>query len=409
MKRIPVLPLLCLIYSSGDLFAYTDNSLAHQVLTPPLFDQTIEQLITWALFIFTLLLSILLFAWNKRLQEEKQHTNAAMEQLEVVLNSSAVGIWKLDLVKGTSYNDARMFKILDFERDACAIPIDDLPNYVHPGDVDSFMGTLQKCIEGDMDKLRIEFRGRKRDGTYCWIHDAGKVTKRDKNGKATEIVGVAMDVTTLKDAQEAALRANDANERLLRELYHRVKNNLQVISSFLSLQANHYKDSVLSDLLNESNLRIRAMSLIHEQLSHANEPTRVSLQHYLENLISENLRLHSCCVPSWRLDTDKLELSIGSATLLGLIVNEILNNAFKHAFPTVEAPNIVFKFCNDAETATLRLSAKDNGDVSMGKRERPTLGMEIIEALTLQLEGDMHLNTERGYHYEFSFPQSSFQ
>lgn len=370
------------------------------------FDRSIDYSLLIKILLFSFIVFILLFIWNQQLQKEKKRTEAAMQQLDLVLESSGIGIWKIDVLKGVSFNDKRMWKILGYERDDCEISIDEMGKLIHPDDFENSMEIMQKCVNGDFDKVKYEFRALRADRTYCWIHDAGKITKRDKQGKGTEMVGIAMDVTMLKNAQEEAERVNKANESLLRELYHRVKNNLQVISSFLSLQAEHYQNDILKSLLNESNLRIKAMSLIHEQLYLSKDPTQVNMEQYLKSLIIENLKLHNCCKVSWRLEADTLELSINNATLIGLIVNEILNNAFKHAFKSVESPSIEFKLYKDKATKSIRLSVRDNGDVKIKKSENPTLGMEIIEALTFQLEGTMHLNTDKGYHYEFSFPEN---
>jgi two-component system, sensor histidine kinase and response regulator len=199
-------------------------------------------------------------------------------------------------------------------------------------------------------------------------------------------------------------------QHLLKELYHRVKNNLQVISGFLSLQMTHKENPELKQCLQESNLRIKSMSRVHEKLYIGEAPELIDVKKYLNDLISECFQIYSFDNTTiWSLQGDSVQLSISDATILGLIVNEIINNAFKYAFKNVEKPKIEFSIYKEDKNNKIIFIAKDNGLGTISGKKEDSLGRKIIEALSLQLEATLKLDTKDGYLYQLTIPTGEEQ
>jgi two-component sensor histidine kinase len=205
-------------------------------------------------------------------------------------------------------------------------------------------------------------------------------------------------------------RIQQKNERistLMRELHHRVKNNLQVISSLLGLQSMRLEDAVAQKAVNEGKERIRAMSLIHQKLYQQEEVSSVHVKDYVENLVSELTQSYGFA------DRATVELSLPDVLLdadttlpLGLIINELVSNAFKYAFndPNVN-PILTLTLIQDAGNHYL-LTISDNGpglptDFDFSKAS--SFGLKLVNLLIKQLKGNINLDSSSGAFYEISF------
>ncbi|MEQ8713719.1 MAG: sensor histidine kinase [Cyclobacteriaceae bacterium] len=195
---------------------------------------------------------------------------------------------------------------------------------------------------------------------------------------------------------------NKKIETLMRELHHRVKNNLQVISSLLGLQSMQLTDSNAKAAVEESKGRVRAMSLIHQMLYRQDDITYVNIKTYIEELVREVIsifgyeeRLHLT------LDIAEEEWDIDTALPLGMIVNELVMNAMKHAFESVDRPSLHVSIKSDS--GHIGLVVKDNGDmnVSIGDIENSTnFGQRLIRLLVEQMKGQMKVAYSEGLTYE---------
>ena len=234
-------------------------------------------------------------------------------------------------------------------------------------------------------------------------------------------IGTTTDITIQKRAEiareraEAALRKNERQlrvalaerETLLRELHHRVKNNLQVVSSWLSLQLGHVADPNVRALVAASQSRIGAMAMVHEKLYQADDLTSVDLPGYLENIASAVRATHA--VPGRRIDIDvvaePLTLNLDKAVLAGLIVNELVMNGFKHAFTGRKRGRIRVRAQLSDEQ--VELAVADNG-IGMPPGTTlttvRTLGLQIVHGLATQLGGDASIVRRRGTTVRIIFP-----
>lgn len=223
---------------------------------------------------------------------------------------------------------------------------------------------------------------------------------------------------TVHKKDEALIRANLELERqnieileqhkhlqiLLKEIHHRVKNNLQIISSLMSLQSRKSGDERLSQFLNESKRRVEAIALIHEKLLQDDKVNRVDFKSYLEELMNSQ-KLMNPLVKCTVLSKDAT-LDLDTAVPLGLIFSEMCSNSIKHAFQNVKEPELraELKHSNEEE---FELIVQDNGiglPVGFDFNNPSSLGFEIINALTSQINGRIEYANDDGAKFHVFFP-----
>lgn len=268
----------------------------------------------------------------------------------------------------------------------------------------------------------------------------------DKSGSLVEIQSVGRDITENKRAEEEIRRLNEDLERrvlerteelkvanedlkkeiverkraeseakaslvekemLLREVHHRVKNNLQVISSLLSLQSEHIKDKKALEMFRESQNRVVSMAKIHEKLYKSGDLTRIDFAEYIRSLACDLLRSYGSDPKRIKLkiNVHDVLMSIDTAISCGLIINELVSNSLKHAFPEGREGEIhVYLLSDDGSDFALIVS--DNGiglpeDIDL--RSTESLGLLLVSTLTNQLKGTIEVDRSSGTEFRIKF------
>jgi PAS domain S-box-containing protein len=196
-------------------------------------------------------------------------------------------------------------------------------------------------------------------------------------------------------------------EVMLKEIHHRVKNNLQVISSLLHLQARGIEDQDVLETLQESQHRVRSMALIHEKLYRSEDLARVDFGSYVQDLATFLFRSYRSRRGAVHLsvDADGVSLPIDAAVPCGLIINELVSNALKHAFSDGREGEIRVTLGADA-ARRIRLTISDNGvgfPAEVDYRETPSLGLQLVNTLVDQLDGEIELYNGKGSRFEITF------
>ncbi|WP_172684120.1 PAS domain-containing sensor histidine kinase [Desulfosarcina cetonica] len=193
-------------------------------------------------------------------------------------------------------------------------------------------------------------------------------------------------------------------ETLLKEIHHRVKNNLAVVASMLNLQIKHSKNSVVRESLKESRARVRSMALIHETLYQNEDLSAVNLKEYARKLMRDLLSVYENISEQVVIDydIDDLQLELNQAVYCGMIVNELVTNALKYAFVGRRKGNLCISARRVADNET-RLSVKDNGvglPPTFDWKNASTLGLRLISLMAEQLRGSLALNSKHGHGLE---------
>ncbi len=261
------------------------------------------------------------------------------------------------------------------------------------------LNTAAASAPGDAPSI-FEFRYEE-NGEPRWL-EARAVCSGDN-----ETVFFIRDVTAEKSLEEAQRKGI-----MLKEIHHRVKNNLQVISSLLDLQARASKDERTAAILQESRTRLHSMSLIHEKLYRSGDSSGIPVPEYVRDLIA-NLRKSFAVDPETvklTVDTEDVSLDMDVAVPCGLIINELVSNALKYAFPDGKKGEVRIGFHREdrGEGRLLVLGVSDNGagmPSEVDARAPSTLGLRIVNVLASQLKGVLKVKRNGGTALTVSFPE----
>lgn len=215
------------------------------------------------------------------------------------------------------------------------------------------------------------------------------------------------DITEQKKAVNKLESSLNEKGALLREVHHRVKNNLQIISSLLNLQSNYVEDN-FKDILLVTQSRIRSMAMIHSKMYNSNDLTHIHIKNYIDNFLSDLFYLYGVDKTIITLNTDieDLKMGIDTAIPLGLIINELIINILKHAFPNNQRGNILISLKTIDDKFILKIC--DNG---VGLPEKiisdysENLGLQLVNSLVEQIEGSMEISTMNGTEFKIKFKE----
>lgn len=280
--------------------------------------------------------------------------------------------------------------------------------FVHP----DYRETVQKRTiwlykEGGTVPL-FEEKFLKLDGTPIDVEVVG--TSLKYKGK-TAVQVVFHDITHRKNAEEKIKKSLEEKEMLLKEIHHRVKNNLMVISSLLNLQSRYIKDKAALDVFRESQNRAKSMALIHEKLYRSSDLKNIDFGEYIRTLSADLYHTYLLDPSSVKLNLNvkDIMLDINTAIPLGLIVNELLTNSMKHAFPECLSGTITVEFNKKAENFILKVSDDGIGlpdDFDINSTE--TLGLQLVNSLTGQIDGQIELDRAHGTKFKVTFKEEKF-
>lgn len=203
-------------------------------------------------------------------------------------------------------------------------------------------------------------------------------------------------------------RKNKQVETLMRELHHRVKNNLQVISSLLGLQSSKLTDVTAQRAVEEGQERIRAMSLIHQKLYQQSDVSSVNIKEYLETLVHEISDSYGYREKAeLKIDIPTMPMDVDTTMPLGLIVNELVSNSFKYAYQDIEKPLLKLELMQSG--SVFHFSIKDNGNglpINFDLEQATSFGLKLVRLLVKQLGGKLKIDQSDGLEYMIEFQTS---
>ncbi len=228
---------------------------------------------------------------------------------------------------------------------------------------------------------------------------------RNQQGEVTHSVVVSHDISKRKSAEDQLHSSLREKEVLLKEIHHRVKNNLQIISSLLNLQTSTIQDDATRELIRESQNRVRSMALIHEKLYQSASLARIDFGEYLRNLTRDLFRSYSAGGVTLKLQAEDIHLDVDTAIPCGLIITELVSNALKYAFPQGQGGELLITFARIARDK-YALSVTDNGTGlprAVDFRSPKTLGLQLVNMLISQLRGTLDVVSDGGTTFMITF------
>jgi PAS domain S-box-containing protein len=236
---------------------------------------------------------------------------------------------------------------------------------------------------GDRDEQEVQVK--RKDGSVIWVAESTRLV-RDDFGRVEFYEGFLTDITERRHSQERIQAQLAEKEVLLREIHHRVKNNLQVVSSMLSIQSAFLEDERSIAYFQDARTRIQSMALVHEHLYQSPTLSRVEMKSYVDELVSTVVNSMDVSQTGIRVVTDVGEMTtdVDNAIPLGMLINELLSNALKYAYPNRQGEIRVFLGNHDA---ALVLEVADHGiGLSEDRRlQQESLGLRLVQALGEQL------------------------
>jgi len=299
-------------------------------------------------------------------------------------------------------NDAFM-EVLGYETMDELLKIAVLEHYENPDDRKRFNRTIEQ--QGFAKEFPVNLV--KKDGSILNTLLTATMIK-DRDGNVTGFQGTIRDITERKQAEDQIKASLREKEVLLREIHHRVKNNLQVVSSLLNMQARNAKDKNTIEILSEARDRIKTMSLIHSQLYESSDLSEINMKEFVDLLLGQLLQSYPVgdtrITPVVRADDYPFPISV--AVPVGLIINELLSNALKHAFYGRDKGKIEVSL-TASESGRIHLAVSDDGvglPPGFDIDESKTLGLRLVKILTEdQLQGTLEVTSDGGATFEIEF------
>jgi len=263
----------------------------------------------------------------------------------------------------------------------------------------------------EMKTWQRESQNLRKDGSIFPVRLVSDLVA-DATGNPLAIVTVCEDITERKEA-ESRLKASVAEKDvLLKEIHHRVKNNLQIISSLLNLQLKKMVDATTRSELNATRDRIRSMALIHAKLYQSENLAQVDFAEYVEEFAGQLARLYDVRPEKVRLllDVESVYLDVDVAIPCGMIINELLTNALKYAFPGERRGEVAVRL--RVEDRKLLLCVEDDGvgmPAQIDVETTGTLGLQLVRALTQQLGGELRVERNGGTRVSLQVPEREGQ
>jgi PAS domain S-box-containing protein len=280
---------------------------------------------------------------------------------------------------------------------------------VHPEDFQQCMDTYLEAFVARRP-FRMEYRLKRADGQFRWLLDHG-VPRHAEGGDFAGYIGSCIDVTDLREATETERRIGRKLQVLIQEIHHRVKNNLQLVTSLLHLQSRHLKDPKAIELFRETQGRVRSIALLHEHLYRNDDAGQVDVKEYLGGVIAPLRSALGVGIPiAISLAADGVRLQLDAAIPCGMLVNELVTNSFKHAFREAQKAPTVDVSLSSVEGGAVELVVSDNGaglPADVDTTHPKTLGLQLVHALSRQLGAQIAVSTGAGTRWTVRIPANA--
>ena len=261
----------------------------------------------------------------------------------------------------------------------------------------------QKILDGEQLTFG-EFTATKKDGTLfpVIVH----INPIIHEARITGLRGVVVDITALKEAENKIKASLKDKEVLIKEVHHRVKNNMQIISSLLNLQIKYVNDNEAVNALKESQNRVKSMAMIHEKLYLSKDLTQINFVDYIESLVSNLFYSYNINNSNIKplLEIDNINLNMETAIPCGLIISELVSNSLKYAFPDGKQGELLVSL--KSKDNYYELTVRDNGiglPEELTVDHAKTLGLKLVNILTGQIDGEITINRKIGTEYIINF------
>ncbi|KAF0248338.1 MAG: signal transduction histidine kinase [bacterium] len=336
---------------------------------------------------------------RRQAEEDLRESEAQLREAQQI---ARIGSWSIELSTNTLRWSDETYKIFEadpkqFDRSKTAFMA-----MIHPEDRDMVDKTFSDSLVNKFP-FQVIHRILLPNQRVKFLQTQG-IHYHDNNDQPLRSVGTVQDITERVIANQKIIASLREKEAMLKEIHHRVKNNLQIINSLLNLQSAHIKDPIVTAAFTETKNRVRSMSLLHETLYKSENFARIDLFSYVNSLCAHLCRSYGTNNKTKVLiDIAEIELDLEHTIPIGLIINELVSNALKYAFVDKDYGIINVKLMKSDDKLILIVS--DNGKgLSKEVDFQHTLGLSLVSDLTSQLRGTIKLDNNNGTVFNISFP-----
>jgi PAS domain S-box-containing protein len=346
---------------------------------------------------------------EKRAEEESARAEEASiqrERLALAVDATGLGIWEWDVVANATHWSKRQKEIWGLEPDA-DVTYETWRDSLHPEDRDKVLEAVQTTLDpASGGEQRLEHRILRPSGGVRWISSRGRMIY-DGAGRPLRLIGTVLDITSRKLADEELKAAFAVREALLREVNHRIKNSLQLVSSMLALQGGRSDSPEVRQVVQDAQLRLQVVAAVHERLYRSQDIRSVELAGFLATLCRDVERsgVRPDGAISVKVRADPVTVGNDRAIPVALILNELLTNAIKYAYP--ERRGVIEVALRDLSNGKARLTVSDHGaglPEDFDERQRSSLGFRIVTGLVRQIHGELAIvRRSPGAAFEITF------
>jgi len=332
---------------------------------------------------------------ERELERTRRSLAESHWQLKEAQRIGKIGSWQWNFESETLSCSDEALRILGIRKQDFGGTLDEMVSRIHPEDRESFIDSITKKepFEGEYRVVR--------DDSVAYVLFRAKVLS-DSRGNPTSMIGIKQDITENKRIRESLEASIREKEFLMSEIHHRVKNNLQLISSLLRLQSRYIDDERSLEIFNECQNRVRSIALVHEKLYDLGEGMAVNLSDYIEELLGELKGMCSGKNIVFRMNLSDIETGINTAVSIGLIVNELVTNSIKHGLGDSGEIKIELGLSNGMGV----LIVEDNGSglpSDFDLSDPPGFGLRLVNFMLSRIKGSVSAENKNGAVFRITF------
>ncbi len=336
-------------------------------------------------------------------RQTKERIQLIKDRLDYALHSVNTGAWELDLKTSTAWRSIEHDQIFGYKTLMPEWTFDIFIEHVLPEDRELVKEKFNTSL-ADKTEWNFECRIVRRDGLTRWIWAKGN-PGFDKDDNPVTMFGIVRDITESKLAEEKIIKLLHEKEILLKEIHHRIKNNMNIISGLLTLQAEIHESTETKHILLDAAGRVQSMMVLYDKLYHSEISGNLSIGEYLPSLINEIINIFPRC-KTIKIITKIDDISISSQKLatLGIIINELITNSMKYAF-TGRADGTI-SVTSHKNSGPVTLIYEDNGTGIVDTEafvSSSGFGIELVKTLVAQLDGSIKIESDNGLRFILEF------
>ncbi len=327
------------------------------------------------------------------------------ERYAMILGAVNDGFWDWEVPTGDAFFSPIYYALLGYDDGEFPASYAAWRSLVHPDDIDRGERDLLQSIETGSG-FAIDLRMKMKSGEWRWVSTRGKTVEWDEKKSARRMVGTLTDITGRKDAEEHIQMLLSEKNLLLKEVHHRIKNNMTMIANLLSLQAARLSEPGGVKALKESSNRVNSMTMMYDMLYQTQDFRYVNVRDYIGQIISGITKsLPAISGVTMEMQVEDFVMDSKILFPIGIVINELVTNAYKYAFPDGRTGAITISMSQLPEHH-VEISVRDNGvgiPESFDINGQSGFGMKLVNLLVKQIEGTVECASGEGAEFRISF------